>query len=119
MPSPVVVLVGGANGGLKSNFYELFTNRKSHGKIDIQTTVNTIPTVVLIDTPSSFQNRNQCDYSWEGIFSISNIIVNFGDWSPNEIYGIAPPESNSPIFITWSGDHRETMKRIIDIVQRK
>ena len=119
MQSSIVVLVGGANAELKSNFYEVFTNRSTNGKINIQTTVNITPPLVLIDTPALLQNRDKFDYSWEGVFSISNIIVNFGDWSPNEIYGIAPPESNSPIFITWSGDHRETMKRIIDIVQRK
>jgi hypothetical protein len=118
MPSCVVVLVGGANAELKSNFYELFTNRSANGKTNIQTTVNTIPPVVLIDTPALLQNRDSSDYSWEGIFSIADIIVNFGDWSPNEIYGVRPSFSNSPLFLTWSGDHHETMKRIIDIVQR-
>lgn len=118
MPSCVVVLVGGANAELKSNFYELFTNRSANAKTNIQTTVNTIPPVVLIDTPALLQNRDSSDYSWEGIFSIADIIVNFGDWSPNEIYGVRPSFSNSPLFLTWSGDHHETMKRIIDIVQR-
>jgi hypothetical protein len=118
MQSSIVVLVGGANAELKSNFYEVFTNRSTNGKINIQTTVNTTPPLVLIDTPALLQNRDISEYSWEGVFSIADIIVNFGDWSPNEIYGVRPSFSNSPLFITWSGDHRETMKRIIDIVQR-
>jgi hypothetical protein len=118
MHSPVVVLVGGANTELKSNFYEVFTNRPANGKINIQTTLNTIPTLVLIDTPALLQKRDMHEYSWEGVFRIADIIVNFGDWSPNEIYGVGPSFANSPLIITWSGDHHETMKRIIDIVQR-
>jgi hypothetical protein len=47
---------------------------------------------------------------------MAHIVVNFGDWLPNEIYGIRPSPARTPIFITWSGDDDETMRRIMDKV---
>jgi hypothetical protein len=118
MPTPVILLVGGTNAYSKATFYEMFTGGTTNNKINIRTTVNTVPTIVLIDTPSQFEDRDLSEYCWEGVFHIADIIVNFGDWSPREVYGIRPNNAETPLFITWSGDHHETMKRIMDIVQR-
>ena len=118
MPSStIVLLVGGPNVDAKSRFYNLFTGGKSLGdKINVRTTVNTVPTVVLIDTPGSLGNRSPYEYCWEGIFHMAHIVVNFGDWSPNEVYGMRPNNARNPIFLTWSGDDNETMNRIMDKV---
>jgi len=118
MPTPVVILVGGSNAESKSHFYEIFTGAKSSGKVNIRVVSNSIPQIVLIDTPAELCNRDPYDYTWEGIFHIADIIVNFGDWSPSEVSGMRPEHPNAPVFLTWSGDHHETMKRIMDIVQR-
>ena len=118
MPTPVVLLVGGANAHSKATFYEMFTGGNTNNKINIRTTTNTIPTIVLIDTPCQFEDRDLDEYCWEGVFNIADMIVNFGDWSPRDVFGMRPAHSVAPVFLTWSGDHHETMKRIMDIVQR-
>lgn len=118
MPTPVVLLVGGTNAYSKATFYEMFTGGNTNNKINIRPTMNTIPTVVLVDTPCRLEDRDIAEYSWEGVFHIADMIVNFGDWSPSEVYGMRPNHSVTPMFLTWSGDHQETMKRIMDIVQR-
>jgi len=116
MPSAtIVILVGGPNAASKSEFYNKFTGGKSlDDKINVRTTINTTPTIVLVDTPSV--NRNKYEYCWEGIFHMAHIVVNFGDWLPNEVYGIRPSPGRTPIFLTWSGDDDETMGRIMDKV---
>ena len=118
MSTPVIVLVGGTNAYSKASFYEMFTGGNTNNKINIRTTLNTIPTVVLIDTPCEFEDRDPAEYCWEGVFHIADMILNFGDWSPREIYGMRPNHTGTPMFLTWSGDHHETMKRIMVIVQR-
>lgn len=112
MPTPVVVLVGGQNTHAKNVFYRLFTDDTKHS---IGTTLNTEPLIVLANTPSDFENRDPNEYSWDGIFKFADVIVNFGNWKPEDIAGVC---AFNPVHITWSGDHDETMKRIIDIVQR-
>jgi len=119
MPSAtVVILVGGPNAAQKTAFYNLFTGGNSLGdKINIRTTVNTVPTIVLVDTPGLHPAaRNPYEYSWYGIFHLAHIIVNFGDWSLDEVYGKPPPSSRMPIMMTWSGDNNETLNRIMDKV---
>lgn len=120
MPSAtVVILVGGPNAAQKTAFYNLFTGGNSLGdKINVRTTINTVPTIVLVDTPGLHPAaRNPCEYySWYGIFHLAHIIVNFGDWSLNEVYGKPPPSSRMPIMMTWSGDNNETLNRIMDKV---
>jgi hypothetical protein len=118
MPSSIVViLVGGPNATGKTKFYNLFTGGNSGGnKINIRTTLNTIPTFVLVDTPNTLGDRNPYEYCWEGIFHMGHIVVNFGDWTPAEVYGMRSSSSRSPSFLTWSGDDVETMNRIMDKV---
>lgn len=116
MPTPVIILVGGPNTNAKFEFYERFTACKITDKVHIHVVKNSIPQIVLINTPAYHENRDPLDYCWEGIFQIGDIIVNFGDWMPREIYGVKPPFSHLPFFLTWSGDHDETMTRIMDKV---
>lgn len=71
--------------------------------------------IVLIDTPGKKEYRNSKDYSWQGLFQNVKLIVNFGNWTLDEISGIEP--SKLPHILTWSGNHDETMKRIIDSLQ--
>jgi hypothetical protein len=115
--APVIILVGGTECQ-KTKFYSHFTAGIYNfptTKINIRTTINTLPTIVLVDTPGLKENRNPYEYCWEGVFHLATIILNFGNWSPKEIYGTTP--TNMPIMMTWSGDHQETMERIINTVQ--
>jgi hypothetical protein len=118
MPSAtVVILVGGPNAAQKTAFYNMFTGGNSLGdRTNIRTTINTVPTIVLVDTPNNLAHRNPYEYCWEGIFHMGHIVVNFGDWTYNEVYGTRPPSSRMPIMMTWSGDNNETINRIMDKV---
>ena len=118
MPSgPVVILVGGPNTG-KTRFYTEFTNSSFYSPTTKSTPNFTVvgePTIVLVDTPGSANNRNNFEYSWEGIFKLADIILSFGDWSAAEICG--DKMGHNPKFMTWSGDNEETMKRIREYLQ--
>ena len=117
MSIPVVILVGRTQQQ-KTKFYTHFTSgiyTFPTTRINIRTINNTSPTIVLVDTPGLRELRNPYEYCWEGIFHLATIILNFGDWSPDEVHGTPP--KNMPIMMTWSGDHNETMERIINRVQ--
>ena len=107
--APIVVLVGGPMSG-KTGFFKHMTNG-----------VYSFPTrhvkcslgkrgIIFVDTPGERNLRGE-DYSWTGAFSIADIILNFGNWSPSEISGVEP--LYEPIHLTWSGDNEETMDRIL------
>jgi len=117
MSSPVVILVGGTECQ-KTKFYSHFTGGIyifPTTKTNIRSTINTLPTIVLVDTPGLHENRNPYEYCWEGVFRLATIILNFGNWSDKEVYGVRP--AKMPIMMTWSGDHDETMERIMSTVQ--
>ena len=114
-----IILVGASNVG-KSKFHSLYT--KSTYQFPTNNVIYGIATLgghlmVIIDTPGEPKYRNDLIYSWEGVFKNIELIVNFGDWTINEIYGIPP--SKLPAILTWSGQDDETMKRIIDNLQKK
>lgn len=74
-----------------------------------------MPSIVLVDTPGLVEYRTVDGYSWDTIFKDANLIVNFGNWSVSEIYGILP--SNPPPVISGSEDLDITMKQIADKLQ--
>lgn len=98
---PVVVLVGPPNTG-KTRFYNNFLNISG-----------TIPKLILVDTP---RYHDKYEYSWQGVFKNADIILDFGGWMEDEVFGV---KLNSPKYMTWSGDDLETMKRIEDYLQEK
>jgi len=53
-------------------------------------------------------------YSWNGMFSNSDLIVNCGGWDPSYVQGI---QRKAVPIITWSGDDLETIQRILRILQ--
>jgi hypothetical protein len=115
MPAPVVILVGGPKTG-KTQFYVQYTNALTNPptvKSTPNVALHTNPTIVLVDTPGVVNYRNIFEYSWQGIFRLADLIVNFGGWSESEIHGI----SRKVPVITWSGDNAETMKRIEEYLQ--
>jgi hypothetical protein len=120
MPSgPVVILVGGPNTG-KTKFYATFTNgiySAPTKKVTPNIAMWTTPSFVIVDTPGIVNNRNKYEYSWQGIFRLADIILDFGNWSENEVFG--EKGTLSPKYMTWSGDDQETMKRIRDYLQGK
>jgi hypothetical protein len=112
--APIVVLVGGPMTG-KTRFFKHMTKG-----------VYTFPThhikcslgkhgIVFVDTPGEKQFRSE-EYSWTGAFSIADVILNFGNWSPSEISGVEP--LYEPIHQTWSGDDEETIGRILQILNK-
>ena len=116
MPAPVVVLVGGPNTG-KTNFYRFYTQALTDYptvKSTPNVTINTFPTLVLVNTPGSPNLRNIFEYSWQGIFQNADVILDFGDWSPSEVHG---QKLSNPKYMTWSGDDQETMKRLQEYLQ--
>jgi hypothetical protein len=117
MTVPVVILVGGSQKQ-KTKFYTHFTSgiyTFPTTRFSIRSTDNTSYNIILIDTPGLREFQREYEYCWEGIFRLANIILNFGDWSPDYVYGTRPKDM--PIMMTWSGDHNETMERIINRVQ--
>lgn len=113
LTAPVVILVGGSNTG-KTRFYTEYTNSVYHPYTS-KTTPNVImwstPSFVLVDTPGNQVFRNRFEYSWQGIFRYADVILDFGNWSEDEIHGIKQP-SQTPKYMTWSGDNKETLKRL-------
>lgn len=113
----IVVLVGGPSTG-KTHFYTNYTSAAYHWptlKITPNVALYSEPSFVIIDTPGIKQHRNQYDYCWKGIFDIADIILDFGNWSEDEIYGEKPEKT--PKYMTWSGDNIETVKRIQQYLQ--
>ncbi len=120
MPTgPVIILVGGPNTG-KTRFYTQFTTGVySHPTVKITPNIAMWmePSVVLVDTPGVKENRNKYEYSWQGIFRLADVILDFGNWHEDEVFG--NKYDLSPKYMTWSGDNQETMKRIQEYLQGK
>ncbi len=119
LTSPVVVLVGGPSTG-KTRFYTEFTNSVSYHPTTKSTpnvAMWVTPSFVIVDTPGIANNRNTYEYSWQGIFRLADVILDFGNWSEDEIFG--EKGSLHPKYMTWSGDNRETLKRIQEYLQGK
>jgi len=116
--SPVVILVGGPNVG-KTRFYTEFTTSAYHHPTT-KSTPNVMlwndPSFVLVDTPGNQNYRTSQEYSWQGIFRYADILLDFGNWSLDEIYGT---KLTTPKYMTWSGDNQETMKRLQEYLQEK
>jgi hypothetical protein len=116
LQAPVVILVGGSNTG-KTRFYCQYTNSAYHPYTDKMTpniAMWSTPSFVIVDTPGTQNFRNRFEYSWQGIFQYADIILDFGNWSVDEVHGT---RQTSPMYMTWSGDNQETMKRIQDYLQ--
>lgn len=112
IPGPVVILVGGPSTG-KTRFYTECTpsvyyhpTTKSTPNIALWVT----PTFVVIDTPGLANYRNPYEYSWQGIFQYEDVILDFGNWLETEIHGT---KTVNPKYMTWSGDNKETLKRLL------
>jgi ribosome-interacting GTPase 1 len=119
LESAVIILVGGPSTG-KSRFYAQFTTGVYYHpttKITPNIAMWSTPSFVIVDTPGLKQNRNKYEYSWQGIFRKADIILDFGNWSEDEIFG--EKMQYSPKYMTWSGDNQETMKRIQQYLQGK
>ena len=113
---PVVILVGNSNTG-KTRFYCELTNSLSYHpttKCMFGVTSWIDDKYIIIDTPGTKQYRKPGDYSWENTFKHADIILDFGGWSEDEVYGV---KTTSPKYMTWSGDNQETMKRIEEYLQ--
>jgi hypothetical protein len=117
LTSPVVILVGGPNRG-KTKFYTEFTNSvygypttKSTPGIALWLT----PSFVIVDTPGISNFRNKQEYSWQGIFQYADLILDFGEWSEDEIYGI---KRTNPKYMSWSGDNAETLLRVYEYLKK-
>ncbi len=116
---PVVVLVGGPSTG-KTRFFTQYTNSAySHPTNSPvpNVTLWTTPGFVLIDTPGLHARRTLFEYSWQGIFQYADILLDFGNWSEDEIHG--NKMGYNPKYMTWSGDNQETMKRLREYVQER
>lgn len=115
--TPVVVLVGGHSTG-KSRFCSEFTGCYYYypsSRTVPNIVFNSDPVFIVVDTPGIHNNRNIFEYSWQGIFRIADVIVDFGNWLESEIYG--EKGNHNPKYMTWSGDNQETMKRIQEYLQ--
>jgi hypothetical protein len=114
--SPIIILVGGT-GSNKTKFYTHFTRgyyTYPTTRVKCGVTIKS-PSSVIIDTPGRIEFRNKLEYSWDCIFKDADVIVNFGDWSVNEVYGIMPEEL--PYVVNASSDFEMTMKEIADKLQ--
>jgi hypothetical protein len=117
LEAPVIVLVGGHSTG-KSKFYTQFTNSVYYWptvKITPNIAMWSTPSFVIVDTPGIQNNRSKYEYSWQGIFRFADIILDFGNWHEDEIFG--EKRDYNPKYMTWSGDNQETMKRIQQYLQ--
>jgi hypothetical protein len=113
----IVILVGGPSTG-KTQFYAQFTSAAYHwptSKITPNVALYSEPSFVMIDTPGIRDYREQEQYSWQGAFKIADIILDFGNWIEDEVYGEKPEKT--PKYMTWSGDNMETLKRIQEYLQ--
>jgi hypothetical protein len=116
LQSPVVILVGGTNTG-KTRFYTEYTNSVYHqytNKSTPNVTMWITPGFVLVDTPGNQNLRNRFEYSWQGIFQYADVLLDFGNWSEDQVFGI---KQTNPKYMTWSGDNQETMKRLREYLQ--
>ena len=114
--SPVVILVGGPNSG-KTRFYTEHTNSVYHHPTTKSTpniAMWITPSFVIVDTPGNPNVRNKFEYSWQGIFKYADVILDFGNWSEDEVYGT---KDRSPKYMTWSGDNQETLTRLHEYLQ--
>lgn len=119
LESTVIILVGGPSTG-KTRFYTQFTTAAYHHPTTKSTpnvALWSTPSFVIVDTPGVQNIRNQYEYSWQGIFRLADVILDFGNWSEDEIFG--DKGSFAPKYMTWSGDNQETMKRIQEYLQGK
>jgi hypothetical protein len=114
---PLVVLVGGVSRG-KTRFFEELTNLQGPRP----TMAITPPILVdcqgsffVVDTPGFKPNRRKYEYSWQGIFRDADVILDFGEWSDDEIYG--ERFNNYVKYMTWSGNNQETVERIQEYLQ--
>ena len=117
--APVIILVGDSDVSM-IDFYSEFTRTNLYAPItDIRckSTTNTLPTMVLAITPALQKHRDHFMYSWGYVFNQATIILNFGGWTVDEINGIKP--YNMPPIMTWSGDGKETMQRILAYVNKE
>ena len=113
LTSPVVILVGGHDRG-KTKFYSEFTSSVYHYPTTKSTPSIALwvtPGFVIVDTPGIKDLRNRFEYSWQGIFQYADVILDFGNWSEDEIYGV---KRTNPVYMTWSGDNKETLNRVQD-----
>lgn len=113
---PIVILVGGTSTN-KTKFYTHFTRgyyTYPTTRVKCGVTIKT-PSIVLVDTPGRIEFRNKLEYSWDCIFRDVDVIVNFGDWGINEVYGIIPKDI--PSIVNGSEDFETTMKQIADKLQ--
>ena len=117
MDAKVVILVGGPNSG-KSLFYTQYTSsdyRPSTSSSTPNATTKTNISFVIVDTPGTVNKRNREEYSWQGIFKLADIIVDFGNWSESEIYG--KKGNCNPKYIKWEISNEDTLKRIEEYLQ--
>lgn len=115
--SNVIILVGDPNSG-KTKFFSKYTNSlyrwPSVETVRNSVIYNNIPMIVY-DTPGLIQNRNKYEYSWQGIFQNADVIIDFGGWHEDQVFG--EKRSLNPKYMTWSGDDEETMKRLHEYLQ--
>lgn len=115
--SPVVILVGGPNT-YKTSFFNQFTSSKYNGptmQMNVNSAITLNSSFVIVDTPGVRNFRDPLAYSWDGVFSLVDVIIMFENWHEDEIGGNKP--SKLPKIMTWSGDNFETLKRIEDYLQ--
>lgn len=115
----VVILVGQHSSG-KSRFCSEFTSSYYYwptNRIVSNIVYDASPPFIIIDTPGLVNNRSKYQYSWQGVFGVADIVVDFGGWLESEVHG--DRGTCNPKYMTWSGDNQETMKRIQDYLQGK
>lgn len=115
--SKVIILVGDANAG-KTKFFSKYTNGMYTWPTVRTTCVPVIygdVPMIFYDTPGAYQNRNKYEYSWQGIFKHADVILDFGGWHENQVFG--DKNTLNPKYMTWSGDNEETMKRLHEYLQ--
>jgi hypothetical protein len=116
---PVVVLVGGPSTG-KTRFFINYTNSAyfyPSRSCTPNVTLWNSPSFVLVDTPGKQENRDHFEYSWQGIFQYADVLLDFGNWSEDEVFG--NKIGYNPKYMTWSGDNQETMKRLQEYLQER
>jgi hypothetical protein len=115
--SKVIVLVGDPNVG-KTKFFSKYTNSlyrwPTVSCIRNVTIYDDVP-MIFYDTPGSRQLHNKFEYSWQGIFRNADVILDFGGWCEEQVFGTKG--KLNPKYMTWSGDDGETMKRLHEYLQ--
>lgn len=112
--APIVILVGGSGTG-KTQFFRTFTHSYYSFPSTSSYGAPAHTGILLVDTPGNPKYRNPTEYSWDspGIFSMADLLVNFGDWKPEEIAG----HSRHLRIIDHKGNAQETMNRILHTLQ--